>query len=108
MLIIGETGTGKELFAQSILLKVSVHMHHLFRKTVSSFTRYIRVHIPFGTVRGAFTGAVDSPGLFEQANGGTLLLDELNSLNVHTAGKIATRFTGEKSAPYRSVKRSSN
>ena len=35
----------------------------------------------FGTNRGAFTGAIDKSGLFEEANGGTLLLDEINSLS---------------------------
>ena len=42
----------------------------------------------FGTKRGAFTGAIDQPGLFEQANGGTLLLDEINSLNLNLQAKL--------------------
>ena len=44
--------------------------------------------ILFGTTKGAFTGAIDSPGLFEQAEGGTLLLDELNSLNINLQAKL--------------------
>ncbi|MFP9048524.1 arginine utilization regulatory protein RocR, partial [Enterococcus faecalis] len=40
------------------------------------------------TKKGAFTGAVDQPGLFEQAHGGTLLLDEINSLNLSLQAKL--------------------
>ena len=42
----------------------------------------------FGTNRGAFTGAIDKPGLFEEANGGTLLLDEINSLSPTLQAKL--------------------
>lgn len=74
----GETGTGKELFAQSI------HNHG-----PRAEGRYIAINcaaIPenllegvlFGTTRGAFTGATDKPGLFEKANGGTLFLDDID------------------------------
>jgi arginine utilization regulatory protein len=42
----------------------------------------------FGTKKGAFTGAVDRPGLFEQADGGTLLLDEINSLDPSLQAKL--------------------
>ena len=76
----GETGTGKELFAQSI------HNHSPRRK--EKFVAVNCAAIPhdllegmlFGTTKGAFTGAQDRPGLFEQANNGTLFLDELLSM----------------------------
>jgi len=42
----------------------------------------------FGTVKGGFTGAVDRPGLFEQASKGTLLLDEINSLSIDLQAKL--------------------
>lgn len=42
----------------------------------------------FGTNRGAFTGAIDKPGLFEESNGGTLLLDEINSLSPILQAKL--------------------
>lgn len=42
----------------------------------------------FGTNRGAFTGAIDKAGLFEEANGGTLLLDEINSLSPVLQAKL--------------------
>lgn len=44
--------------------------------------------ILFGTKKGAFTGSIERPGLFEQADGGTLLLDEINSLNPSLQAKL--------------------
>ena len=44
--------------------------------------------ILFGTVKGSFTGAVDRPGLIEQADGGTLLLDEINSMDIDLQAKL--------------------
>ena len=80
MLLHGPTGSGKELFAKGI------HEESPWRKG-----RYVSVNcaaIPgnllegvlFGTAKGAFTGAVDQPGLFEEAEGGVFFLDELDSM----------------------------
>jgi len=88
IMIQGETGTGKELFAQSI------HNHSPRRQE-----KYVAVNcaaIPhdllegmlFGTTRGAFTGAMDKPGLFESAHGGTLFLDELLVMPVELQAKL--------------------
>ena len=74
VLIYGETGTGKELVAQSI--------HHDGIRSDKSFLAQNFAALPgsllegilFGTAKGGFTGAVDRIGLFEQADGGTLLL----------------------------------
>ncbi|MBS4162658.1 sigma 54-interacting transcriptional regulator, partial [Klebsiella pneumoniae] len=71
ILIVGDTGTGKELFAQSI--------HNGSQRSTGPFVSQNCAALPeslvegllFGTTKGAFTGAVDRPGLFEQANGGT-------------------------------------
>lgn len=84
----GETGTGKELFAQSI--------HNASRRASGPFIAINCAAIPenllegllFGTEKGAFTGAEKRPGLFEQASGGTLLLDELNSMNMSLQAKL--------------------
>ena len=88
VLIQGETGTGKELFAQSI--------HNASRRAQGPFLAINCAAIPenllegllFGTEKGAYTGAESHPGLFEQANGGSLLLDEINSMNINLQPKL--------------------
>lgn len=88
VLIIGDTGTGKELFAQSI--------HHASLRSTGPFISQNCAALPdsliegllFGTMKGAFTGAIERPGLFEQAEGGTLFLDEMNSLSLPLQAKL--------------------
>lgn len=88
VLLYGETGTGKELFAQGI------HNASLFRKgpfvavNCAALPENLLESILFGSVKGAFTGATDNPGLLEEANNGTLFLDELNSLPLTIQGKL--------------------
>ena len=88
IMIQGETGTGKELFAQSI------HNHSPRRGK-----KYVGINcgaiphdllegILFGTTRGAFTGALDKPGLFEIAHGSTLFLDEILAMPVDIQAKL--------------------
>lgn len=88
VLIVGETGTGKELFAQSIHHESDRAAKPFISQNCAALPDTLIESILFGTVRGAFTGAIDSPGLFEQAQGGTLLLDELNSLNITLQAKL--------------------
>jgi arginine utilization regulatory protein len=78
VLIIGETGTGKELFAQSIHNGSSRSSAPFISQNCAALPDNLIESLLFGTKRGAFTGAMDNPGLFEQAQGGTLLLDEIN------------------------------
>lgn len=88
VLIYGETGTGKEMFAQSI--------HEESRRKEKKFIAINCAAVPetliesmlFGTAKGAFTGSVDRAGLLEEANGGTLFLDELNSMSLGMQSKI--------------------
>ncbi len=88
VMIYGETGTGKELLAQSI--------HNASRRKDGAFLAINCAAIPenllesllFGTEKGAYTGAERRPGLFEQADGGTLLLDEINSMNMGLQAKL--------------------
>ena len=88
VMIYGETGTGKELFAQSI--------HNASTRANGPFLAINCAAIPetllesmlFGTEKGAYTGSEKREGLFEQANGGTLLLDEINSMDITLQSKL--------------------
>ncbi|THB79615.1 MAG: PAS domain-containing protein [Desulfobacteraceae bacterium] len=96
IMIQGETGTGKELFAQAI--------HNQGPRCDNKFVAVNCAAIPhdllegmlFGTTRGAFTGALDKPGLFEIADGSTLFLDELLAMPISLQAKLL-RAIQEKS-----------
>lgn len=88
VLIIGETGTGKELFAQSIH-NASPRLNGPFvAVNCAAIPETLLESIIFGTVKGAFTGAENKPGLFEEADKGTLFLDELDSMNMLLQSKL--------------------
>lgn len=88
VLISGETGTGKELFAQSIHNFSNSYDNHFVPINCAAIPENLLEGILFGTSKGAFTGAIDKAGLFEQANGGTLFLDELNSMPISLQTKL--------------------
>ncbi|MDQ0272757.1 sigma-54 interaction domain-containing protein [Cytobacillus purgationiresistens] len=88
VLIIGETGTGKELFAQSIHNGSQRSSGPFISQNCAAMPDSLIEGLLFGTKKGAFTGAIERPGLFEQAEGGTLLLDEINSLNPSLQAKL--------------------
>lgn len=80
VMIFGDTGTGKELFAQSIHNESDRGTQPFIAQNCAALPENLLEGILFGTSKGGFTGAVDRPGLFEQASGGTLFLDEINSM----------------------------
>ncbi|MBR5315660.1 MAG: sigma 54-interacting transcriptional regulator [Firmicutes bacterium] len=86
--IYGETGTGKELMAQSIHYASKRSGRPFLAQNCAALPESLLEGILFGTAKGGFTGAVDRAGLFEQANGGTLLLDEVNSLPYELQSKL--------------------
>ncbi|MGE7884198.1 sigma-54 interaction domain-containing protein [Bacillus sp. NPDC094077] len=88
ILIVGETGTGKELFAQSIHNESQRSTKPFISQNCAAIPDTLMESLLFGTNRGAFTGAIDKAGLFEEANGGTLLLDEINSLSPTLQAKL--------------------
>jgi arginine utilization regulatory protein len=88
VLIYGETGTGKELFAQSIHGASSRKDGPFIAQNCAAIPEGLLEGILFGTVKGSFTGAINRPGLFEQAHGGTLLLDEINSMDANLQSKL--------------------
>lgn len=88
VLIYGETGTGKELFAQSIHYGGKRSGKPFIAQNCAALPSNLLEGLLFGTAKGGFTGAVDRAGLFEQANHGTLLLDELNSMPYELQSKL--------------------
>ena len=86
--IYGETGTGKELFAQSIHYASDRKDKPFIGQNCAALPQALLEGILFGTSKGGFTGAVDRAGLFEQANGGTLLLDEISAMPYELQSKL--------------------
>ena len=88
VLIYGETGTGKELVAQSIHTSSKRRNKRFISQNCAAIPANLLESILFGTVKGSYTGAENKPGLFEIANGGTLFLDEINSMEKSVQAKI--------------------
>ena len=105
VLIYGETGTGKELVAQSI--------HNASPNRDEPFVAINCAAIPdtllestlFGTTKGAYTGAQSAPGLFEQAKKGTLFLDEINSMPMNLQAKLLRVLQEKEISKYELQKR---
>jgi transcriptional regulator with PAS, ATPase and Fis domain len=96
VLLVGATGTGKELFAQHIH-RLSGRPGPLVDVNCCALPRDMVESLLFGHKRGAFTGAVESAvGHVQRADGGTLFLDELTSLPPEAQGKLLRALeTGE-------------
>ncbi|MCK9217296.1 MAG: sigma 54-interacting transcriptional regulator [Firmicutes bacterium] len=89
LLIYGETGSGKELVAQAVhSFKYKGAKAPFVAQNCAAIPETLLESILFGTTKGAFTGAENSPGLFELANNGTLFLDELNSMPINLQAKL--------------------
>jgi DNA-binding NtrC family response regulator len=89
LLITGESGTGKEVIADLVHASSSRSAGPLIKINCAALPRELIESELFGSVKGAFTGAhTDREGLFRQAEGGTLLLDELSEMPVDTQSKL--------------------
>lgn len=88
VLIYGQTGTGKEVIAQSIHNMSDRYSKPFISQNCGAIPGTLLESILFGTVKGSFTGSEDTKGLFEIANGGTLFLDEINSLDIMLQVKL--------------------
>ncbi len=96
VLIIGETGTGKEIFAQAIHKESGRRDGKFLAINCAAVPENLIEGVLFGTVKGSFTGSEDRVGYMEEASGGTLFLDELNSMSLAMQSKIL-RAVQEKS-----------
>lgn len=89
ILILGETGTGKEMFADAIHRSSSRGNRKLLSINCAAISKELIESELFGHVKGAFTGAAkDHTGLMEQANGGTLFLDEVGECDLQLQAKL--------------------
>lgn len=89
VLLTGETGTGKEVFAQAIHQASSRSSKNFVALNCSTFSRELLESELFGHTKGAFTGAFkDKKGYIEEANGGTLFLDEIGEMPLDLQAKL--------------------
>jgi two-component system, NtrC family, response regulator len=89
VLLLGETGTGKEVFAQAIHYGSKRAAHPFIALNISSFNKELLESELFGHIAGAFTSAVrDKRGLIEEADGGTLFLDEIGEMAFDLQSKL--------------------
>jgi transcriptional regulator with GAF, ATPase, and Fis domain len=89
VLILGERGTGKELFAREVHLQSGRPRDRLVIVNCAAIPTELQDSELFGHRKGSFTGAVsDRDGLFEQADGGTIFLDEIGDLALEAQAKL--------------------
>jgi arginine utilization regulatory protein len=88
IMIQGETGTGKELIAQSIHNQSPRRNQKYVAVNCAAIPHNLLEGMLFGTTTGAFTGSLDKPGLFEIAHKGTIFLDELLAMPVELQAKL--------------------
>ena len=89
VLLLGETGTGKEVFANAIHGNSKRAAYAFVAINCSAFTKELLESELFGHLAGAFTGAAkEKKGLIEVADGGTLFLDEIGEMNIELQAKL--------------------
>ena len=89
ILLLGETGTGKELFAHAIHNSSKRSKNKFIAVNCSAIPKDLQESEFFGHKKGSFTGAVyDKKGYFEEANGGTIFLDEVGEMSLQTQAKL--------------------
>ncbi|MDY6915265.1 MAG: sigma-54 dependent transcriptional regulator [Candidatus Cloacimonadota bacterium] len=89
VLVVGETGTGKEIVAHNLFWNSNKLGAPFIKRNAGEFTETLVNSELFGHKKGSFTGAYeDRKGCFELADGGVLFLDEISNLNMGTQAKI--------------------
>ena len=103
VLILGESGTGKELAAAAIHRASGRAARNFIPLDCASIPETLAESRLFGTVKGAYTDASDSPGIFEAAAGGTLFLDEIGELHMGVQSKLLRVLESRKASRLGSV-----
>lgn len=89
VLLTGETGSGKEVFAQAIHNASSRNKEHFIPINCAAFSKDLLESELFGHTAGSFTNAIkDTKGIFEEANNGTVFLDEVGEMPVNLQAKL--------------------
>jgi two-component system, NtrC family, response regulator len=89
VLLTGETGTGKEVFAQAIHQESKRNKQNFVAINCSAFSKELLESEMFGHKAGAFTGAInEKKGLFEEADKGTIFLDEIGEMAIDIQAKL--------------------
>ncbi|OUQ61554.1 transcriptional regulator [Flavonifractor sp. An112] len=88
VLIYGETGTGKELVAESLHSEGRRSGRPFVSQNCAAIPANLLESLFFGTEKGCYTGALTRKGLLEEADGGTLFLDEINSMEIGLQAKL--------------------
>ncbi len=97
VLILGENGTGKYILAKEIFQQSTRNKEPFVHVDLGSLNENLFESELFGYKKGAFTGAEqDTPGRFEQANGGTIFLDEIGNLTLPLQAKLLTVLQNRK------------
>ena len=105
VLLLGETGTGKELISKAIHFNSSRDNKPFIPINCSAIPENLLESELFGHVKGSFTGAVTSKrGLFEEANGGTVFLDEIGDLSLGLQSKLLRVLEDRELRPVGGIK----
>ena len=88
VLVYGETGTGKELIVSALHNAGSRKDQPFVAVNCAALPESILEGLLFGSQKGAFTGAENKKGMFAEANGGTIYLDEINSMELTAQAKL--------------------
>ncbi len=96
VMVIGESGVGKELVVEAIHTASNRCNKPFISLNCAAIPDSLMESILFGTVKGSFTGAENRKGIFEIANGGTLFLDEINSMNIELQAKLLKAVEEQK------------
>ena len=88
ILIIGETGTGKDVLAKAIHMVRDRKNKPFIAINCAAIPETLIESILFGTSKGIYTGATERTGILQEANGGTVFLDEINSMSLLAQSKL--------------------